>query len=313
MGDRLSRKVVCLVKKEVTYGVDPTPVGSDAVLLEDPTIRAVGEKLERRSLRDTLSMIQHVIGIKHWELTFTVELKGSGAGATPPEIGPLIQCCNFSETIDSSNNKVTYDLQSITNGASCTLYFYQDGLLHKFTGCRGSLEVNAEAGEYGKITFTIWGVYNSPTDAAAPTPTFDTTLVQMIKSTGFTWGGFAASVTRTLQFNLNNDLVLVRDLRAAEALKSIKITGRSPSGSFDPEAELEATEPFFADWEAGTVHSWTIQIGAAAGNTVTITGNGEYESVDPGDRDGILIYEIPFAMPSTTFNTTDDEVKFEFS
>lgn len=311
MGDRLNRRVVILCKTEGTYGVDSSPAATDAILIEDPVLRPIGEKLERRALRDTLSLRQHIIGIKHVELTFTTELKGQGAGATPPETDPLWLASSMVKAIDASNNTVTYTPDSSAVPSSCTIYVNMDGIQHKMLGCRTSWEIDMQAGQYGKINWTVWGLYVSPTDVVLPSPSgLDATIPPMIKAASFAMGGFSA-VAQQFQINYNNTLVLAPSLNASEAVKSIRISERSPNGSFNPEAELEADEVFWADWEAATKHSFSITIGSSAGNQVVITGYAVYDAVEYGDRDGIMIYDIPFSMPSNT-DAGDDEVQIVF-
>ena len=89
----LTRKTIFTIKKEVTYGTDPTPAAADAVLVSAPDITIEGEVLTRDYVRASLSPIGHVIGKKKVMLSFETELKGSAAAGTAPETSPLFQDC----------------------------------------------------------------------------------------------------------------------------------------------------------------------------------------------------------------------------
>lgn len=305
----LTRKATLLAKKETTYGTDAIPVAGDAVLCKDIEVKALGEELVRNYLRSSLSPLPHEIGVRWAEVKFTTELKGSGSLGVAPEIGPLFQAAGFAETVVALTS-VSYDPSSAAF-SSATIYVYRDGILHKITGARGTFEVNLNVGKYGEITWTFTGIYNTITDTALIAGIYDSTLPPLCLGASFSIKAYAFAATK-LAFSMANILAMRKSINAAAGLVGVEITGWDDrGGSFDPEAVLEATHTFFADWIAGTQSALTATIGSVGNNRCVITGpKVQYKSISPGDRDGVYVYEVPFRLAQ---NAGDDEVKFFFA
>ena len=68
----LVEKAVIAAKVEVTYGVDPVPVATDAIVTGLTSITINGEKIDRMATGASLSSWAHRIGIKSIEITFPV-------------------------------------------------------------------------------------------------------------------------------------------------------------------------------------------------------------------------------------------------
>jgi hypothetical protein len=49
-----------------------------------------------------------------------------------------------------------------------TIYVYYEGLLHKMLGCMGTWSLQAEAGGYAMLNFTMTGTYSTPTNSRYP-------------------------------------------------------------------------------------------------------------------------------------------------
>ena len=306
----LERKRTLLGKIEATYAVDPTPVpGTDAILEKNLDIREIGEELNRDFARSSLSPLPHVIGEKYGELKFQTELKGSGAAGTAPEIGKLFRAARFAETIIPATS-VAYDPTS-ASASSMTFYVYRDGILHKLTGARGTCDVDLTVGKYGAINWTFQGLYNAVVDSALVSGTYNATLPPVVLNAAFSVGAYAAVATK-LSLNMANEFALSRDLSAANGIREVLITGcDGRGGSFDPEAVLEATHSFFANWASAAQAALSITVGSVAGNRCVITApKAQYKSIAPGNRDKIYVYEIPIRLAQ---NAGDDEVKFLFN
>jgi len=93
----------------------------------------------------------------------------------------------------------------------------------------------------------------------------------------------------------------------ATGIVGMTISGRSPQGSFDPEAVVEATHAFWNEWELATAVALNIgPLGASAGNIVQIAApKVQYREISYGDRNGQLTYQIPIAL---AMNAGDDEL-----
>lgn len=95
---KLTRRTVFLAKTETTYAASgDTPVATDAVLANTGlTLTVTGEKIERNTIRDSLSPLGHVIGSKSVSIEVEVEAKGGGLDddeLNAPEFDCLLKAC----------------------------------------------------------------------------------------------------------------------------------------------------------------------------------------------------------------------------
>jgi len=295
----LAKRAVVGWGLETTYGVEAAV--SQYVLAFDVDVKPEGDVEERDVQVASLSKLPHIIGAKWQSASFKVRIKGNGS-----EIDGLLQACLMAKT----DTTTSYDYEpATTGGKSVTLTIWKDGVKHVLTGARGSLDVTSEAGAPGVLSFTFQGLWNDPVDAALPTASYVSEEPPVCQSASFTMGGDSISAQQ-LQIALNNTISPRRDLNAANALAGFTITDRSPNGSFNPEVVSLATKNFINEWKAGTDAALSITIGSALGNKCIITApKVRYESVAYGEREGILIYDIPFRL---YMSSGDDELKISF-
>ena len=164
---KLTRKRLLLAKIEATYGTDPTPTGAaNAILVRNLEITPLQSDIVQRELiRPYLGNYEQLLAQTRVQVTFEVELAGSGAAGTAPAYDPVLQSCGLGVTI-SAGVSVTYVPES-SNFDSVTLYFFQDGIRHVVTGARGSFTLNGSVGAIPTIAFEMTGIYNAPTDKCA--------------------------------------------------------------------------------------------------------------------------------------------------
>jgi len=313
----LTGKRILLAKEEATYGLDPTPtVGSNAIDAEKISLSYEGDVLERNPVRGYLSPVEPAgIGKRSVKLSFDVEIKGSGSVGTAAKIGDLLEACGFAETV-SAGSAVSY---APASGAvkSVTMYLYdlQDSgscVLHKIKGARGTFQLNAAAGQIAKLSFTFNGLYELPTDAAAPSaPTYGSTKPAVVESAQLTLNGVTSLVVQEVSVDVQNNIVAADDVNAATGISKFALTGRKPTGKITPEAVLLATYDFWTDWVNATARAASMVIGATAGNIVTISmPKLNIDSVSLGDKSGILTRELPFRAAA---NAGNDELSFIFT
>jgi hypothetical protein len=307
----LTRKRLILVKKESTYGTDSTPAGTDALLVRNLEITPIeADVVSRDLIRPYLGNSPQLLANSRVSVTFQVELAGSGVAGTAPRYGAILQACGMSETIVASTS-VTYAPVSAAF-SSATIYFNNDGILHKATGCRGTFTMNCEVGQIPTLDFTMVGVYNAPTDTAAPAVTYSTQASPLVFKQGntsafqfFSYAGCLQSVS----LDIANETVY-REL--VGCTKEVLITNRAPSGTVMIEAVALATKDFFALAQTETTGNLTFLHGTTAGNRVTLTASQcDVSNPSYGDQDGIQMLNIPFvAVPTTAGN---DEISLAFT
>ena len=195
---------------------------------------------------------------------------------------------------------------------SASIYFNNDGVLHVITGARGTFVLNAEVGEIPTIEFTMTGIYNAPTDTAAPATTYTNQATPLIfkagSTTAFSILGYSGCLM-SLELDMANEIVY-RELVGCD--KSVLITNRATEGTCMIEAPTIAQKDFFTIANDDTTGILTMLHGTTAGNRVTLLapkvdiGNPSYE-----DSDGIQMLSLPFAaIPTSAGN---DEVLLTFA
>ena len=195
---------------------------------------------------------------------------------------------------------------------SASIYFNNDGVLHVITGARGTFVLNAQVGEIPTIEFTMLGIYNAPTDTAAPATTYTNQATPLIfkagSTTAFSILGYSGCLM-SLELDMANETVY-RELVGCD--KSVIITNRAVEGTCMIEAPTIAQKDFFTIANDDTTGILTMLHGTTAGNRVTLLapkvdiGNPSYE-----DSDGIQMLSLPFAaIPTSAGN---DEVSLTFA
>ncbi len=307
----LTRRTVILVKRETTAGTDPSMDPSvDGLLAYDVEFDVKGEKLERPVLRDTLSPMPHVIGMKECSLTFKAELKGVGATTNIGswELDDLLSGCGFGTGAYVGTTTV-YTLQSqesLLNSLAFRLNF--DGNMHKMLGARGSVKFNLNAGKYGECEFSFMGLFNPVgTGTLYDLSSISNVKPPIVYNSSFQIAGFSP-VTSAAEIDLANDVIRRDSLNATYGVSGFRITGRKPKLSFDADAVAESSNPFWGDWEGSIVDTFGIQVGSNATNIIKMSGFFAYDSNKYGDQDGVRKYDCEASLVSSDVNSQDNEL-----
>jgi hypothetical protein len=299
----LFKNKTLLAKTEVTYGVDSTPAGTDAVLTSNLNIQPyAGPTVSRDLDRSTLGAQTVINTNPQVQITFDVEVAGSGTAATPPPWGELLQACGFAETIDTD---VTY--APVSSGwESVSLKYYADGQLHTVLGARGNVSVNLARGAIPKMSFTFTGTYTTPvngspsgvdiTDYQAP--------IAVTKTNTPTYTLDAVDLTaESFAVDMGNNVVARNVINAEE----IMITDRAASGTTVFETVLPGTQDWFTDaiesHNGISVNALELVHGTAAGNIVTFAAPAvQSTAVAMQDSDGLLTYSMSLSFTPSSGN-----------
>lgn len=308
----LSRKRLILAETETTYGTDPTPTeASNAILVRNVEVTPLEvETVNRELIRPFLGQADQLLAQQRVLINFEVELAGSGTAGTAPAYGPLLEACRCTATT-VADTSVTYAPNSDATPSSVTIYFNNDGVLHKATGCRGTFNLNCEVGQIPFIAFEMTGIYNAPSDVAISGPTYSNQAAPLVFKNGNTssFQVFSyAGALQSLSFDLANE-VIYRELVGGS--KSIDIVNRAPSGECVVEATTIATHDFFSDATGSSTGNLTFQHGSTGGNIVTFTAS----QIDLGgpsytDQDGIQMLTLPYIATPTSAGNNDFSLAF---
>lgn len=309
----LLKRAVLLAKEETTYGTDSVPTAAaNALLVFNPDIAPQTDILRRDPVRDFISPSSILIGNRFVEIKFQTEYYPGSAAGSAPRYGDLLEACAMSETVVALVS-VTY---KPTSGAqkSVTIYLYQDGRLHKITGCVGTFELVFEAGQTAKINWTFRGLYQEPTDVSIPAATYESLAEQPAKvlSSNFTFNALTNLVVQRLAIGLGNVLATRPDVNSATGRKGFSVVRREGKGSINPEAFTLATYNAWTDWINSTLRQLSITVGSGAGKVLTVTcPKVAIENINAfKEREGIEVYEIPFSL---AMNTGDDEISLQIA
>lgn len=274
---RYARNSAILAKIEVTEGTDPVPTGSaNALLVSEITVNPLNaQNVDRDFIRNYFGASEQLVGTAYVELSFTVELAGSGTAGTAPAWGALLQACGFAETDDAAF--VSYQPAAPSLQKSVTIYYYDDGVLHKMLGAKGNLLPSALVGERPMLKFSFLGLDGGVSAASNPSTTltaFQKPQVVTNTNTGDLLFGctYAAAVLSDGTAHTSRGLTL--DVGNAVAFtpllggEYVDVTGRTITGKVQLDLAAAAEVQFMADVKANLTQAIGLQHGTAAGNIV---------------------------------------------
>lgn len=292
---------------------------AEAITVADAGILAFDVKFDpdvkiykRNATLATLSILPSIPGQRAGRVKFKAELKGNGASYAAnakPAIGKFLQGCGFGETIVAGTS-VTYAPAS-SSLKTLTMWVYEDGIVKKLKGCRGTVKFTGKTGEPFIAEFDFLGVYDAVADLTMVSPTYESTIPPVLLGNSFTVDSYAA-IINSISIDMSNQLELRDNMSAAAGYASALITGRTPNGSIDPEMTTVATYDWHAKLLAGTPVALTTGIiGATQYNRYTVTAPKLcYTGVGEGERKGLVTGDIMFDL---AMNTGDDEISIAFT
>lgn len=302
----LARKKILLAKVETTYGTDATPTGaSNAIQTSDLSITPLaGPTVSRNLDRATLGNDLQIQVGTFVQISFMVEIAGSGTVDTAPAYGPLLEACGFAETINASTS-VEYDPVS-SSIDSATLYFHHDGQKHAITGARGTVALAMSPGTIPKYSFNFTGLYSAPSSTADPTAdtsAFQTPVpVNNDNMTTFSLHGVSATM-----IECGLDVACEVVYRNVVGNESVELIDRAPSGQVTIESPAISTKDWFTTAVNSTTGALQIVHGTVGGNIVQIDAPAvQVISPNYGESDGISTLQMGLSLVPSSGN---DEIK----
>ena len=308
---KLVKRSVMALGIEAVQGVEETlDPQTQARLVEDLKWSPANERMaERKPTRATFGELKKIYAGHLIEVSFTMELKGSGVAGTAPEIGDCLKACGFAETI-TADTSVEY-LPATTGQQSATIYFWEDGDLIKLVGCMGKVSFDFSTGAIGKASFTFTGHQVGNIAATPmPTPSYSSMVPVPLIGVAFSLGG-SVDVSK-LSIDTGNEVATPDSMISNNGYGAIYISNRNVTGSIDPLAKTANEKDYLVDWKAGAEAALTTgDIGTQAGNIYSISMPKIYNSAAPkaGDRSGQISRELTIhALPTVG----DDELSILF-
>lgn len=283
MANRQIKRCIILLKLESTYGVDPTPTGAaNALLISNQTVTPLNaQNVPREIVRGFFGASEELVGTGFKEVAFDLEIQSSGAAGTAPACGAALRASAFAEAVTAST-RVEYT--PITNSLeSATIYYYDDGVLHKLLGARGNVEVMMGVGERPVFRFSFIGLDGGDTAVSNPTGTFTAwkapAVINDANTGDLTFGGTysagaisggTAYPSRGLSINMGN----VANFTPLVGGETIDMSDRAASGHVDLDLTAAQEVSFMAEVKANTLTSMSMLHGLTAGYKTLIYAPG---------------------------------------
>jgi hypothetical protein len=282
MANRLIRNTAILLKAEATYGTDPTPTGSaNAMLVSNLSITPINaQNVDRDIIRPFLGGSEQLLGTRYVEMGFDLELAGSGTVATAPAWAPALLAAGFAQTL-TATIRADY-LPISTSIPSNTIYWYDDGVLHKLSGGRSNAVLKLNQGAKPVITFTYTGLYSTPTATALPTITTTAWKTPQIPTSAFSqsltlgashntaltpaFTGGTAYPSQGIEIDLGNSV----NFNALIGGEDVTISQRSVSAKITIDADASQEVAFMTQVESATLTSIGMIHGTVANNKVGV-------------------------------------------
>jgi hypothetical protein len=181
---------------------------------------------------------------------------------------------------------------------SCTIYFYDDNILFKATGARGTWSGSGPSSDRPTLTFTMEGIVNPVTDSSATPPASYTNQVDALLfdrdgAGAFTFLGYSPCL-ESFQFDAGVGLAH-RNL--VGCVRKVLATSRSSTGSLVFEMPTIAQKNYFAaagDNSGASDGLFTVSLNGAAGRTVTLLApNCELGQLTRSSSQGIEMINAP--------------------
>ncbi len=278
---RLIKKTVVLAKVETTSGTDAVPTGSaNALQVMDLSITPLDAKnVDLNLLQPWFGNSASLVGTASVKCSFSVPLAGSATAATAPAWGALLLACGNAETTGlTAPDRVEY-LPATDSLKTVTIYWYDDGLLHKLLGAFGNVKLSAKSGEAPKLTFDFVGIDGGVSATANATATLtgwkvpvaitkaNVTDIQLgcTYATGALSGGTAYNSTG-LTLDWGNQVAFAPLLTTEEVV----LTDRKMTGTVSIELSAAQEVTQMAAVKANTLQGLGFVIGTATGNKIML-------------------------------------------
>lgn len=294
-----------------TYVVGETAETAAAVASAFASLLAADPRFTGTSATTSVVSIVFAGNAAPFAIGSAITLGESGAVVTGSATGSFAAGDKFTFRLRSPG----YHYEPVSTGfESLTIYCYLDGLLHKMTGCRGTVSFSGEAGNYGTASFTFMGQYHPVEDAPMPEGAiYEETAPHQIELAGLMLDSYRYACAQSFSIDMGITNVVRDCMNGLDGYDGIITTARSVTGSVNPEAVLEADFNVWERFANGEIGKFYVCVGVDSYNKVEFISNSvQYNSVAYGDRNNIRTYDVGMKFVGNT-GDGDDELEIVFS
>jgi len=205
-------------------------------------------------------------------------------------------------TVGNEIKPISDNIPSLTQGS------YEDGVRKLLKGCRGKVKFGFKSGEPVLLDFDFQGVEAGVSDLSfLADVTYENTKPPVFLSALFSVDAYSARIGE-MDIDVGNTLAVRDDVNDPRGILSFAITGRSVSGSFNPEMVSCAAHDFHSKWFSGAEMVIDFSVGQTAGNKFRFyVPRAQYTKVDDEDRDGLQLAKSTFGLNGSLLYG-DDEI-----
>jgi len=312
----LRKKMVLAAKLETTIGTAESLAAADAEFnVYDIEIEPEADEQARAS-QGSASKLPTTIGARMVNISFKVEMHGSGIASTDPDWAlVLLPALGFKDAANVWTLSTAAPVASANVPRTITIGAFHDGRLMTIAGCMGTGKFVFENGQVPYLECEMMGVYAGVTDATLLAPTLPTVAPPRAANLTFTYGGASPGKVDRVEIDLGNEVVMRPDLSTSGGTSgycNAVITDRNVRATMSLEAQLVASFDTYGKWIAASEEAFALDIGGATWNKMEIDAP-KAQILEPtvGDRDGILTDEI--AMGFNRSAAVDDEFSLTFA
>lgn len=303
----LAKKKHIVVGLEGTYGVDSNP--AQAIQTSELSIEPLlGPEVSRNLDRATLGNDLQVLVGSYVELSFKVEMAGSGVVATAPVYRDLLLGAGWGEIVFAGTSVAYFPVSA--NFDSNTIYFRHDGQLHKLLGARGSVALELDARDIPRFAFKYKGIFATPESQVDPTPDFSGHIPALPVNNNNTTT-FSLHGQNLIMDKFGIDMANVVDYDNFVGEEAIVLSDRLPVGNTTFKTVPISVKNWFLTALNNELGALSFVHGTQAGNIVTVTcpavqvRQPKYE----GDRSSLTSAGLTF-LPTAVQN---DDVSIIFT
>lgn len=178
----------------------------------------------------------------------------------------------------------------LTDQPSATVYIYEDGVLRKFVGCRGTLMLDGKSARPGYGMFSMTGIYAGRVDAAIPTNLVIANHSAPVLAQGASLSPAAVMNRKPLSLSTwsldpGSQIEVPDDPNTPFGFGAGQIVDRTPMLKVDPLATLVANRDTITDIGNGATMPVVLRHGSQQGNRwALVVPLGQPAQVDNGTR-----------------------------
>lgn len=290
-------KVLLWKMSSAGYGTDPVPTAL-ANVLNAQNVDISPLEMETDDYTPVSSKFgadEKIVGATWSSLSFECLMGGGGTplgqASSVPNYDGVLRACGMARVLTAGTSTVYSPID--TGEEDGAMYYYNDGVLQKMLGIRGTGSLSFAARRAPRFSFRGMGLNVPMVDASLPSETLPTTprpVAMNNANTTLSIGGFNARVS-SFTIDFNND-VQYRNLTNRE---DVVIVGRQMSGKMTIELPLVAERDFLgATGLCTTAANAALSIvhGTVAGNRLTVAApKVQLFNPKPRPEAGILMLE----------------------